>query len=67
LNQNTVLFARTIVFNLLLFLHLVIIFFLRDKSIFKINRFLVISIIVSIAAQILVNILPIFQVVFDLR
>lgn len=67
LNQNSVVFARTIVFNLILFLHLVIIFFLRDKSIFRVNRFLVISIIVSIAAQILVNILPIFRVIFDIQ
>lgn len=66
LQENSVLFARIIVFNLILFLHLVIIFFLRDKSIFRVNRFLVISIIVSIAAQILVNILPVFKVIFEL-
>ncbi len=66
LHQSSILYARIVIFNLLLFLHLIIIFILRDKSIFKINRFLVISIIVSILAQILVNILPIFHTIFDL-
>lgn len=66
LHQNSILFARVVVFNLLLLLHLIIIFVLREKSIFRVNRFLVTAIIVSVLAQILVNILPVFKVIFDL-
>lgn len=66
LQQHTVLFARVVVFNLILFLHVIIIFFLREKSIFRVNRFLLIAIIVSILAQLLVNILPMFKVIFEL-
>lgn len=66
LSQQSPLFARVVVFNLILFFHLIIIFVLREKSIFKINRFLMIAIITSICAQILVNILPVFKVIFDL-
>lgn len=59
--------ARRIIFNLLLLLHLLIIFALRKKSIFHVNQFLIFSIMISIIAQILVNILPVFQVIFDLQ
>ncbi len=60
-------FARTFVFNALLFIHLIMIFIIRGKSIFSINKFLLLSLIFSVVVQILVNILPIFKVIFDLQ
>jgi Ca2+-transporting ATPase len=66
LDHSSVLFARRVVFNLLLFFHLIIIFALREKSVFRLNKFLLFSIAASIIAQILVNVLPVFGVIFDL-
>lgn len=67
LNTVTEIQARTIVFNLLVFMHMGIAFIVRGKSMFKMNRFLVLGVILTILLQILITTLPFFQSIFHLK
>lgn len=60
-------FARTIIFNLLVFAHLIMIFLVRRNSIFKMNRFLAFTILVTIIMQIGVVTIPFFRDIFHLN
>lgn len=66
LNFNSEVFSRTIVFNTLVFLHLMIAFAVRGKSIFRPNKLLVLSIIVTFIIQVAITTFPPFQKVFGL-
>lgn len=66
LQTNSPSYSRMFIFNALLFAHLIMVFAIRGKSIFRMNKFLLFSILISILAQLLVNYLPIFRVVFDI-
>jgi len=59
-------FARTIVFNALIFSHMIIAFTVRKESIFKMNKFLVIGVLVTLILQAIITFTPFFQSIFHL-
>lgn len=59
-------FSRTIIFNLLVFSHLSLAFFIRGRSSFKMNKFLFIAIGITVLLQIFITITPFFQDLFNL-
>lgn len=59
-------FARTITFNLLIFLHLIIVFIVRGRSMFKLGKFLSITILLTIVLQLIITTTPFFQKIFHL-
>lgn len=58
--------SRTIIFNLLIFSHMALAFLIRGKSMFKINKFLIIGVILTIILQIIITFNPFFQNLFRL-
>lgn len=58
--------SRTILFNLLVFLQLSFAFIIRGKQAFKPNRFLFVTVFVTILLQILITFTPFFQNIFRL-
>lgn len=59
-------FARTIVFNALIFSHMTIAFIVRGGSIFKMNKFLIIGVLVTLLLQAMITFTPFFQNIFHL-
>ena len=59
-------FARTIVFNVLILSHMAIAFVVRGGSIFKMNKFLVIGVLITVLLQVIITISPVFQKIFHL-
>lgn len=59
-------FARTIVFNVLILSHMAIAFVVRGGSIFKMNKFLVIGVLITVLLQVIITITPLFQKIFHL-
>ncbi|EKD64411.1 MAG: hypothetical protein ACD_50C00392G0006, partial [uncultured bacterium] len=59
-------FARTIVFNALIFTHMGIAFIVRGKSMFKYNPFLVWGVLVIIILQVVITFTPALQNIFHL-
>lgn len=59
-------YARTVVFNLLIASHLGIAFVVRGGSFFRMNKFLVLSILGILALQAIITITPFFQNLFHL-
>lgn len=59
-------FARTIIFNILIFSHMAIAFVVRGGSIFKMNKFLVIGVLITLILQVIITITPVFQNIFHL-
>ncbi|MCL5970922.1 MAG: cation-translocating P-type ATPase [Patescibacteria group bacterium] len=66
LRGTTITHARTIVFNLLIFCHLLLSFAVRGKSIFKPNRLLIFTVIATIILQVIITTHPFFQEIFHL-
>lgn len=58
--------ARTIIFNLLVFSHMALAFIIRGRSIFKINKFLIVGVVITIVLQIIITLTPFFQKIFHL-
>lgn len=59
-------FSRMIVFNLLIFIHLLIPFFVRGKLFLKPNRFLILTVLGSLVLQAMINLVPGLQTIFHL-
>jgi len=59
-------FARTIVFNVLIVSHMIIAFIVRGGSIFKMNKFLVIGVLLTLLLQAIITFNPFFQTIFHL-
>ncbi len=59
-------FARTIVFNLLIFSHILIIFIIRGKNAFKYNKLLVLALIFTVVSQIIITTVSPFKEIFHL-
>ena len=59
-------FARTIIFNFLIFSHMIIAFVVRGGSIFKVNKFLIIGVAVTLLLQVAISTIPVFQTIFHL-
>jgi len=66
LKTSSELHARTIVFNAMIFLHLLLAFAVRGKSIFKLNKLLLIGVLLIILLQVLITTHPFFQKIFHL-
>lgn len=66
LGSGSELFAKTIIFNMLIFSHLALAVLLRGNSIFKFNKLLFASIIMTIILQITITVNPFFQQIFRL-
>ncbi len=58
--------SRTIVFNLLVFSHMGLAFLVRGKSMFKINKMLIIGVLITLVLQVVITITPFFQNIFHL-
>ncbi|MEK7517942.1 MAG: HAD-IC family P-type ATPase, partial [Patescibacteria group bacterium] len=58
--------SRTIIFNLLVFSHMALAFLIRGKSMFKINKFLIIGVVITLVLQIIITTTPFFQNIFHL-
>ncbi len=59
-------FSRTIIFNLLIFCHLVIALVVRKGAILRPNKLLLLSIVGTLALQVVITIIPFFQNLFHL-
>ena len=66
LSQGTETFARTIIFNLLIFSHMLLAFVVRGKLLFRGNKFLVISVLFTVVLQVLITFTPFFQGLFKI-
>lgn len=55
LNNHSQQIAKTIIFNLLIFSHLILAFLVRGKAIFKLNKLLVLSLVLTIVLQFLIT------------
>ncbi len=60
------LFSRTIIFNVLVIFHMFLAFFIRGNQFFRPNIFLIISVCVTLAIQLLITTTPFFQELFHL-
>lgn len=60
------LFAKTAIFNILIFSHLILAFLVRGGSIFKFNRLLFVSVILTVILQLVITTVPFFQNIFKL-
>lgn len=61
LRANSEVYARTAVFNLLVLLHLGIAFVVRGPVVFRVNRFLLVSVIATLLLQVVVTTTPATQ------
>lgn len=59
-------FSRTVIFNVLVVSHMGIAFIVRGKSIFKINKFLIFAVLITIAVQLVITFTPSLQKIFHL-
>lgn len=66
LQNGTETFARTIIFNLLIFSHMLLAFLVRGGSIFKFNKLLYASLVITIILQFVITTTPFFQKIFQL-
>lgn len=66
LQNESEAFARTIIFNLLIFSHMALAFLVRGGSIFKFNKLLYASLVITIILQFIITTTPFFQKVFQL-
>lgn len=67
LHINTQTKSRTVIFNLLIYFHLLIMMALGRHSLKKGNLFLIFSILIIIVFQFIINITPFFRVLFHLE
>ncbi|MDO8583423.1 MAG: cation-transporting P-type ATPase [bacterium] len=58
--------ARTIVFNLMIASHMILAIVVRGKSIFRLNKFLVIAVLLTLILQTIITFNPFFQSIFRL-
>lgn len=58
--------SRTIIFNLLVFSHMALAFLIRGKSMFKVNKFLIIGVTVTLILQAVITFTPTLQPLFHL-
>ncbi len=67
LQSHSEQFARTVVFNLLVILHLPMALLVRERSPFRVTRFLLLAILGTLVIQILITTVPFFQTIFHLK
>lgn len=59
-------FSRTIIFNLLVVSHMALAFLIRGKSMFKMNKFLTIGVLITLILQAAITSIPFFQNILHL-
>lgn len=59
-------FSRTIIFNALILCHIPLAFVIRGQSIFRINPFLLATVVVTVILQTVITTIPFFQEIFEL-
>ena len=64
--SHSEILARTIVFNLLIASHMILAFIVRGKAIFRLNKFLIIGVMLTIILQAVITFNPFFQSIFRL-
>lgn len=67
LNFYNSAFARTIIFNILILFHMVFVFAIRGKMALRFNKFLVLSVALSLFLQLLINTVPFLREIFHLN
>lgn len=58
LSGNSEIFARTVIFNVLVFSHMALAFIVRGHAIFKMNKILIASVLVTVFLQLLITFSP---------
>jgi len=58
--------ARTVVFNLLIASHMILAFIVRGKAIFRLNKFLIFAVLLTLVLQAVITFNPFFQKIFRL-
>lgn len=66
LEHKSEVFSKTIIFNVLIFSHLAMAFLVRGRAMFKFNKLLVASVILTIILQLTITTVPFFQAIFKL-
>ena len=66
LEENSQIYSKTIIFNVLIFSHLGLAFLVRGRAMFKFNKLLVFSVILTIILQFTITTVPFFQDIFKL-
>ncbi len=66
LEHNSQIYSKTIIFNVLIFSHLGLAFLVRGRAMFKFNKLLVFSVILTIILQFTITTVPFFQDIFKL-
>ena len=64
--SHSEILARTVVFNLLIVSHMVLAFIVRGRSMFKLNKFLIIGVLFTLILQAVITFNPFFQNIFRL-
>lgn len=65
-NGSSETLARTIVFNALIFSHMVLAFIVRGRLMFRLNKFLIIGVLFTLILQAVITFNPFFQSIFRL-
>lgn len=66
LENKTEIFAKTAIFNILIFSHLGLAFLVRGRSFFKFNKLLFAAVFITIVLQLIITTTPFFQEIFHL-
>ncbi|HBB76396.1 MAG: hypothetical protein A2186_01685 [Candidatus Levybacteria bacterium RIFOXYA1_FULL_41_10] len=66
LQSHSEVFARTVVFNTLIFSHMMLAFIVRGRLLFRGNRLLVASVLFTIFLQVIITVTPFFQDLFKI-
>jgi len=65
-NGSSETLARTIVFNTLIVSHMILAFIVRGKTIFRLNKFLILGVLFTLILQAVITFNPFFQSIFRL-
>lgn len=66
LQTHSETFARTVVFNLLVFSHMGIAFLVRGKSAFRSNKILIFTVLATMILQLIITFVPFFHPIFEI-
>ncbi|MBI2195980.1 MAG: cation-translocating P-type ATPase [Candidatus Levybacteria bacterium] len=66
LASNSHTFSRTIIFNLLISLHLILAFLIRGRSILRLNKLLIFAVFSTLILQFIITTTPFLQKIFQL-
>lgn len=67
LQSHSISFARTVVFNLLIVMHMGVALLVRGQSPFRANKLLLLTILFTLLLQLLITTVPVFQNIFHLE